>query len=91
MEKRIMVGQIVKSKSGRDQGRYFLVSRISPEQKSVFLVDGDKRLLNNPKKKNLCHVQVTKMIAREIAEKIQKGVAPCDQEIKRYLKESKVD
>jgi len=54
-------------------------------------VDGEKRLLARPKKKNICHIQVTNIFSRELAEKIQKGSEPCDQEIKRYLKKLQVD
>lgn len=90
MEKRIMVGQLVKSKSGRDQDRYFLVSKVLPEKKMVFLVDGEKRLFANPKKKNVRHIQLTNTVAEELAEKIQ-GLEQCDQEVKRYLKRMYVD
>jgi len=86
-----MVGQVVKSKSGRDKGRYFLVSKVLPDKKMVFLVDGEKRLIESPKKKNICHIQVTKILAKELAEKIQEGTKSCNQEIKRYLKELQVD
>ncbi|MEL7567244.1 MAG: KOW domain-containing RNA-binding protein [Dehalobacterium sp.] len=91
MDNGIMVGQIVKSKSGRDKDRYFLVSKVLPKERTVFLVDGEKRFLENPKKKNLLHIQMTKTVAKELAEKIQKGSESCDQEIKRYLKELQVD
>jgi len=91
MENGIMVGQIVKSKSGRDKDRYFLVSKVLPKENAVFLVDGEKRLLEKPKKKNLLHIQITKTVAKELTEKIQKGSESCDQEIKRYLKELQVD
>ncbi len=85
MGNRIIVGQIVKSKSGRDQGRYFLVCRVAPDQNLIFLVDGEKRLLRNPKKKNIHHVQIMKTVAKELGERIREGFL-CDQEIKRYLK-----
>ena len=91
MDSNIMVGQVVKSKSGRDKDRYFIVSKVLPKEKMVFLVDGEKRLLARPKKKNICHIQVTNIFSRELAEKIQKGSEPCDQEIKRYLKKLQVD
>lgn len=91
MDNDIMVGQIVKSKSGRDKDRYFLVSKVLPKEKIVFLVDGEKRLLEKPKKKNLLHIQVTKTVAKKLAEKIQKDMESCDQEIKRYLTELQVD
>lgn len=91
MSKDIAVGQIVKSKSGRDKDKYYLVKQILPDRKTVLLVDGDKRPLKKPKKKNLLHLQVTKIVANELAVKIQESFDTCDQEIKRYLKELQVD
>lgn len=91
MDNEIMVGQIVKSKSGRDKGRYFIISKILPEERTVLLVDGEKKLLHKPKKKNLLHIQVTKTVAKDLADKIRAGTESCDLEIRKYLKELQVD
>ncbi|MGI6684244.1 MAG: hypothetical protein ACOX47_01780 [Bacillota bacterium] len=91
MDNSIMVGQVVKSKAGRDKDRYFLVSKVLPKERIVFLVDGEKKLLGSPKKKNICHLQVTHIFSQELAKKIQEGSEPLDQEIKRYLKKLQVD
>jgi len=85
MSMSVTVGQLVKSKSGRDKGRYFLVYAVLPEKSYVLLVDGDKRLIEKPKRKNIGHIQITKKVAQEFTEKIQQGVIPSDSEIKRYL------
>lgn len=91
MSKGITVGQVVKSKSGRDKGRYYLVKQVLPDKKAVLLVDGNSKLLKKPKKKNILHLQVTNTIASELAVKLHEGLESCDQEIKRYLKEFQVD
>lgn len=52
---KLIIGQVVKSRAGRDSGRAFLVYEIIDEQ-FVLVVDGDLRKLNNPKKKNVKHL-----------------------------------
>lgn len=46
----ITVGQVVKSRAGRDAGNVFLVLEIV-DDKHVLIVDGDKRPLEKPKRK----------------------------------------
>lgn len=53
----IKIGQVVRSKTGRDAGKYFVV--IGKENQYVFLADGDMRRVEAPKKKNIKHIQVT--------------------------------
>ncbi|MDD2496593.1 MAG: KOW domain-containing RNA-binding protein [Desulfitobacteriaceae bacterium] len=86
MDDRVVIGQLVKSKSGRDKGRYFLVLSIDPEKRIAFLVDGEKRGINNPKKKNICHIQVTNVVKKEFAQKVKEGFLPSDRDLRRYLK-----
>ena len=56
----VRIGQVVRSKCGRDAGKYFVV--IGKEKKFVFLADGDTRKVKAPKKKNIKHIQVTNFI-----------------------------
>ena len=53
-------GQIVFSKRGRDKGRAMVV--LLAEGEYTFLVDGQRRLLANPKKKKTKHIQITNII-----------------------------
>lgn len=53
----IKIGQVVRSKTGRDVGKYFVV--IGKEDGYVFLADGDVRPVEAPKKKNIKHIQIT--------------------------------
>ena len=57
MTQQIVVGQIVFSKSGRDKGLPFVVCII--EDNFVYLIDGNLRKMENPKKKNVIHIQKT--------------------------------
>lgn len=56
----IVKGMIVKSISGHDKDRYYLV--ISLEGSSVWIADGKRRKLERPKKKNSKHIQATKTV-----------------------------
>ena len=55
----MQVGRVVISKSGRDKNTWFVVIKV--ENQYVYIVDGKARKLENPKKKNLKHLQKTNM------------------------------
>lgn len=65
----ITVGQVVKSRAGRDKGRIFLVVDIIDDQ-FVLVVDGDIRKLDNPKKKKLKHLIVYNTVLPELEYKV---------------------
>lgn len=63
------IGQIVKSKTGRDQGKYFVVfSKIDEEY--VLIVDGSLRRIDKPKKKKIKHLAKVNAVSNEIREAI---------------------
>lgn len=51
-----MTGKLALSKAGHDKDKLYLIVR--EEQDTVYLADGHKRGLQNPKKKNRRHIQV---------------------------------
>lgn len=55
MSVEVKVGDLVVSRAGRDKGRPFVVLRA--EEGFVYLVDGDLRRLDKPKKKKRMHVK----------------------------------
>ncbi len=61
----IAIGQVVKSKAGRDKDRIFLVLDII-DNENVFVVDGELRKLENPKKKRIKHLAVYKKVIEEL-------------------------
>ena len=65
------VGQLVRSKAGRDKGSDFIVLIV--ENDYVYVADGSVRRLENPKKKKLKHVQPSGKIAHEIADLLESG------------------
>ncbi len=65
-------GQVVKSLAGRDKGKLYLIIGFV-EGDRVFLADGRCRTVNNPKKKNLKHLQPYRCVIPEIKERIRQG------------------
>ena len=64
------VGQLVKSLAGRDKGKHYLV--IGFDGRHGLLSDGQKRPINQPKKKNAKHLQVYRCVVPEIQEAVKK-------------------
>lgn len=59
------LGQIVKVLRGRDQGKAAVIVRIL-DHRFVWIADGDKRKFDQPKKKNVNHLQLTNHISTEV-------------------------
>ena len=56
----ISVGTVVKAKAGRDKEGFFVVVRT--EEGFVYIADGKRRRVENPKKKNPIHLSVTNTV-----------------------------
>lgn len=80
----LKIGQIVKSKAGRDKGRIFLIHSVLDEQ-YVLVCDGDLRKLQSPKKKKVKHLVIYNTVFTEFAEKLQKNKNLDDAYIRRLL------
>ena len=83
------VGTIVKSKAGRDNGKFFVVYSILDEN-YVLLVNGKNKKLSNPKKKKYKHLIVCKEIS-ELREKIEQARYLLDSDIRSQLKNFKLN
>ena len=81
----IDLGSIVQSLAGRDKGTLFIVVGI--DENYVYLVDGDIRKVENPKRKKIKHVELTRHFDGNIAERIIKKNKITNQDIKRVIKE----
>ncbi len=77
-------GQVVYSKKGRDKGKPFIIYDFNEEY--VFLTDGDLRKIENPKKKKLMHVQMTKYIDNDLKKKLDENLYLNNADIKKALK-----
>lgn len=80
-----LLARVVISKSGRDQGRMFVVVKVVNER-FVMIVDGDLRKIENPKMKNVRHLQMTNFKADDVAAYLARGELPANHIIKKNLK-----
>ena len=80
----ISIGQVVESRAGRGKGRIFLVYGIADEQ-YVYIVDGDLRRLDSPKKKKIKHLIVFNTVLPEFKEKIENSVKINNSYIRKIL------
>ena len=81
----IDLGSIVQSLAGRDKGCLFLVVGI--EENYVYLVDGDIRKMENPKRKKMKHVELTRYFDADMAERITRKNKITNQDVKRVIRE----
>ncbi len=80
IRKKAQVGQLVKSTTGRDKGKLYLVSEVLNDI-FVQVIDGEKRRLTNPKKKNVRHLELLPVKADFIAEKLRRGKTVKEEEV----------
>jgi large subunit ribosomal protein L14e len=59
------LGQIVKILRGRDLNKFAVIIAIV-DQRFLWIADGDKRKFDQPKKKNLLHLQLQDAISQEV-------------------------
>lgn len=86
----IKVGQVVKSKAGRDKDKLFVVLSIVDES-YVIVVDGKIRKLENPKKKKIKHLSLYNSVIDDLSSEkanneindayIRKALAPFNKQI----------
>lgn len=82
----LMLGQLAKSIAGRDKGRFMVVIDIIDEN-YVYVVDGDLRRVENPKKKKIKHLQLLNKRVDFIADKLAKKRKISNDDIKKALNE----
>jgi large subunit ribosomal protein L14e len=66
---RLIPGQIVLIKNGRDAGEYGIIIRLIDER-FVLIADGAKRKFDNPRRKNIRHLELTDYVSPEIQRSI---------------------
>ena len=84
----VETGRLVLSMAGRDMGRIFMILDIIDEQ-YVYIVDGDLRTKDRPKKKKLKHLKLCPEVLTGIAGKIKEGTKVFDAEIRSAIRSSK--
>jgi large subunit ribosomal protein L14e len=84
MSKEIEIGQIVRSKAGRDKGRLMIVVGIL-DGDHVALCDGDLRKISAPKKKKKKHLAKTNKVMYHIKDRLLSGQKVQNAEIRKAL------
>lgn len=84
MERKNLIGRIVYSKAGRDKDKYFMIFDVLNEE-FVYLVDGDLRRLERPKKKKIKHLIFTDKICDEVKDIILKGKRLNDATLRKAI------
>jgi ribosomal protein L14E/L6E/L27E len=79
----------VYSKAGRDEGKFFIITGLI-DASYVYISDGDLRRVENPKKKKIKHLVITKDIIDSIAQKISADIRITNAEIRKALVELKI-
>ncbi|WP_461205182.1 RNA-binding protein [Clostridium sp. DL1XJH146] len=85
-----LIGRVVNSIAGRDEGKQFLIVDVQNES-YVYIADGDIRKLENPKKKKLKHLELTDEYAEEIKRSLMCGEKINNAKIKKYFKNRDVN
>lgn len=80
----VQVGQLVSSKAGRDKERFYLIWKLLDDA-FVEVVDGDLRGSQNPKKKNIKHLQTYGQYSKKVTANALGGIT--DPEIRQELGE----
>ncbi|MCX7748612.1 MAG: KOW domain-containing RNA-binding protein [Clostridia bacterium] len=81
----IKLGQVVRSKAGRDSGKIFIILEVVDES-YVHISDGDLRRIEKPKKKKIKHLEFTNEIIESLNEKLEKKQKIINSEIRKALK-----
>lgn len=76
--------QLVTSIAGRDEGHAYLVFRVSDDG-FADLVDGDKRKVDAPKRKNIRHLVGHPHVAGELAERDGSGTGVKNADVRAAL------
>lgn len=82
--KNIEVGQVVKSKAGRDKDKIFIVLDIVDER-YVYIVDGNIRKLDKPKLKKIKHLSLYNKVFKEVPYKINNNIKLSNEYIRKLL------
>ncbi|WJH36433.1 KOW domain-containing RNA-binding protein [Paenibacillus aurantius] len=64
------LGQIVKITRGRDNNKYAVIIGVL-DSRFLLIADGDKRKFDQPKKKNILHLQLQDAISMEVVDSLK--------------------
>lgn len=87
MKKNFSVAEIVKSIKGRDKDNLYLIYKVECDK--IYLVNGDTKLINNPKIKNDKHLITMGVVQTNLKDKIENKKTIYDAEIYSALRKFK--
>ena len=77
-------GRVVRSKAGRDEGKYFVVIALDGDEFAL-VADGDRRGVEKPKRKRLKHLFVTEETISGLQLKLEAGESVENHELRKGL------
>ena len=83
-EWKVETGRIVRSKAGRDEGRYFVVIALDGDE-FAYVANGEKRTVEEPKRKRGKHLFVTEETISGLQERLASGEKVENHEIRKWL------
>ena len=81
----LALGEVVFSLSGRDAGRFYLVTEIIDDE-YVSIVDGNLRRVDSPKKKKIKHLKTEGVVIDKTREKLEQDNIIFDAGVKSALR-----
>ena len=79
-----MIGKFATSKAGHDKTKLYII--INEDLEYVYLVDGDLKQLDKPKKKSKKHIQIINKVDETIQNKLETKQIIYNEDIKRAIK-----
>ena len=79
-----MIGKFATSKAGHDKTKLYVI--MNEDLEYVYLVDGDLKPLNKPKKKRKKHIQIINRVDETIQNKLETKQIIYNEDIKRAIK-----
>lgn len=86
MKDALQLGQIVRSRSGRDKGKFMVIVGFYKDE-YVYIADGSLRKSDKPKLKKIKHTAKTNVISQEIADILGSGGNVANMLIIKELKQ----
>ncbi len=83
-ERELLQGCVVRSKAGRDEGRYFIVLSLDGDE-FAYVADGNLRKVEKPKRKRVKHLYVTEELVYSLQSKLMAGERVENHEIRNSL------
>ncbi len=78
------IGRVVYSKAGRDKGKALIIVGSTNDQ-YLLVADGDLRKIESPKKKNIKHLNFSKLTADNVTAYFKRGEVPPNHVIRKTL------